>query len=113
MVSTEALVSLSSCKRRLSRPISQPFERTKAPIADGLGLSSRHPVVHLSTGMAAETVSAVFWVPMEVVKQRAQVRGDSSLKVAGDLLRQEGPRAFLKGYAVTFGVFGPYSCSIS
>lgn len=85
------------------------YERAKAPLADFLHVTPRHPGVHLAAGIAAETVSAVFWVPMEVVKQRAQVRGASSAVVARDLLRHEGARAFFKGYALTVGVFGPYS----
>lgn len=85
------------------------YERAKAPLASALGVTHRHPAVHLAAGMAAETVSAVFWVPMEVVKQRAQVRGAPSVTVARDLLRREGGRAFFKGYALTVGVFGPYS----
>jgi hypothetical protein len=90
------------------------YERAKAALADAAGASPRHPAVHLTAGLVAETVSAVFWVPMEVVKQRAQVRAGSaaaasSVNVARDLLRHEGPRALFKGYALTVGVFGPYS----
>jgi len=109
---------------------------------------ARHPATHLAAGLAAETVSAVFWVPMEVLKQRAQVRGagvggggaaapvataaaataaaapasggtaaaaataavDTSVAgVLRDLLRAEGIRGLFRGYALTVGVFGPYS----
>lgn len=77
-------------------------------------LSSESPVVHLSSGLFAETVSAVFWVPMEVIKQRAQVRkgavaSASSSAIVRDLLLHEGPRALFKGYGLTIAVFGPYS----
>jgi hypothetical protein len=87
------------------------YEHAKAAIATTAQLSDKHPAVHLSAGLIAETVSAVFWVPMEVVKQRAQIRtgASSSFAVARDLLRHEGPRAFFNGYALTVGVFGPYS----
>lgn len=72
------------------------------------------PLIHLTAGLIAETVSAVFWVPMEVIKQRAQVRSGGlaaagTLPIARDLLAHEGPRALFKGYALTVGVFGPYS----
>lgn len=90
------------------------YDWSKPRTAQITGLSQQHPVVHLSSGLIAETVSAVFWVPMEVVKQRAQVRVGksavtSSFAVAVDLMRYEGPRALFKGYALTVGVFGPYS----
>lgn len=76
--------------------------------------TSTSPLVHLVSGLVAETVSAVFWVPMEVVKQRAQVRrgtlsAATSTTIVRDLLRHEGPRALFKGYGLTVGVFGPYS----
>lgn len=71
------------------------------------------PAVHLVCGFVAETVSAVFWVPMEVIKQRAQVRSvlktSTSLSILRDLLRYEGPANLFKGYGLTVGVFGPYS----
>jgi Mitochondrial carrier protein len=90
------------------------YDRAKVCMADASGISAKHPVVHLGAGLVAETVSAVFWVPMEVIKQRAQVRegsvaASSSMNVARDLMRHEGPRALFKGYALTVGVFGPYS----
>lgn len=90
------------------------YDRAKAGLADMSGMSAKHPAVHLGAGLVAETISAVFWVPMEVIKQRAQVRtcggaAASSIRVARDLLRHEGPRALFKGYGLTVGVFGPYS----
>lgn len=90
------------------------YDRSKAGLADMSGMSPKHPAVHLGAGLIAETISAVFWVPMEVIKQRAQVRTSggaaaSSVGVARDLLRHEGPRALFKGYGLTVGVFGPYS----
>lgn len=90
------------------------YDWSKSLTSSAMGLSERHPFVHLTSGFIAETVSAVFWVPMEVIKQRAQVRSGtgsatSSFMVTRDLLRHEGPRALFKGYALTVGVFGPYS----
>lgn len=86
------------------------YEWSKNSLSSTWGLSTDDPRVHLSAGVAAEMVSAVFWVPMEVVKQRAQVRGNAgSFVVLKDLLRVEGPRALLRGYGLTVGVYGPYS----
>ena len=69
------------------------------------------PLIHMAAGLTAESVSAVFWVPMEVLKQRMQVGGQmrGAAEVLRDLLRREGPRALFKGYALTVGVFGPYA----
>lgn len=80
----------------------------------GAAAVAAHPATHLAAGVVAEAVSAVFWVPMEVLKQRAQVRGGggadaTAAGVLRDLLRAEGARGLFRGYALTVGVFGPYS----
>lgn len=75
--------------------------------------SASSPVVHLSAALIAETASAVFWVPMEVIKQRAQVRAPgssaTSLGIVRDLLKHEGVGALFRGYGITIAVYGPYS----
>lgn len=79
-----------------------------------LPASSPPAITHLTAGLTAEAISAVFWVPMEVVKQRAQVR-QGEISAAGsrvivrDLVRREGVRALFSGYGLTLGVFGPYA----
>lgn len=90
------------------------YDWAKARLSQHGSLSTTSPIVHLASGLVAETVSAVFWVPMEVVKQRAQVRrgainAATSSVIVRDLLVREGPRALFKGYGLTVGVFGPYS----
>lgn len=90
------------------------YDYSKYNISSQTGISDKNPFIHLGSGLIAETVSAVFWVPMEVIKQRAQVRTGgmavaSSAVIARDLLAHEGPRALFKGYGLTVGVFGPYS----
>lgn len=90
------------------------YDWSKVAVAKHLGLSTSAPVNHLASGLVAEVVSGVFWVPMEVIKQRAQVRtgalaSASAATIARDLLASEGPRAFFKGYGLTLAVFGPYS----
>ncbi|KAF6004565.1 hypothetical protein F1559_004345 [Cyanidiococcus yangmingshanensis] len=78
-----------------------------------LDLSSASPWNHLFSGLAAESVSAVFWTPMEVLKQRAQVAAsdaDASLRVlTRRTWAEEGAHAFFRGYLLTIGVFGPYA----
>lgn len=75
--------------------------------------SASSPMVHLSAALIAETASAVFWVPMEVIKQRAQVRAPgssaTSLGIVRDLLKYEGVGALFRGYGITIAVYGPYS----
>lgn len=79
-----------------------------------LPLAAPPAATHLAAGLVAEAVSAVFWVPMEVIKQRAQVR-QGALSAAGssvvvrDLVRREGVRALFSGYGLTLGAFGPYA----
>lgn len=90
------------------------YDEAKERISQATSLRPASPAVHLMSGLVAETVSAVFWVPMEVIKQRAQVRAGamsaaSSTIIARDLLMNEGPRALFKGYGLTLGVFGPYA----
>lgn len=90
------------------------YEWSKKNISKYTGKSEKSAWVHLGSGLMAETVSAVFWVPMEVIKQRAQVRqsgitASTSTTIVRDLLRNEGARTLFKGYGLTIGVFGPYS----
>ncbi|GAB0489981.1 hypothetical protein MMPV_001208 [Pyropia vietnamensis] len=105
------LSTYDSAKAALSTRVA-----TRWPAAAGGSAAevAAHPVTHLAAGLTAEAVSAVFWVPMEVLKQRAQVRRGSpaDASVGGilrDLLRTEGVRGLFRGYALTVGVFGPYS----
>lgn len=61
--------------------------------------------------MMAETLSCVFWVPIDVVKERLQVQ--SSYRNTTDafrkILKYEGVRGIYKGYGATLLSFGPFS----
>lgn len=90
------------------------YDEAKRQLSSVTPLQPSSPALHLMSGLVAETVSAVFWVPMEVIKQRAQVRpgalsAASSTVIARDLLLNEGMRGLFKGYGLTIGVFGPYA----
>lgn len=90
------------------------YDLTKSRILETTSLPGTSPIVHLVSGLAAETISSFFWVPMEVVKQRAQVRrgainASTSTTVVRDLLTHEGPRALFKGFGLTIATYGPYS----
>ncbi|TPP44660.1 Mitochondrial carrier family protein [Leishmania donovani] len=67
-------------------------------------------------GLAAETVSCVVWVPIDVAKERLQSqppslkgRYTSSLDALQRILANEGVRGLYKGYASTLSSFGPFS----
>ncbi len=82
---------------------------------------SQEFAVHFMSGMLAETVSCIIYVPVDVVKERMQVQrkvnASSSLgyQYSGswDALRQiaktEGVRGIYKGYGATLASFGPFS----
>ena len=73
------------------------------------GWDADSPVVHLSCGVFAELVSGFVWTPMEVVKQRAQVYGQSPRVVMSEIFGKYGLLGFLRGYWASVGVFAPQS----
>ncbi|KAG7388843.1 hypothetical protein PHYPSEUDO_011677 [Phytophthora pseudosyringae] len=79
-------------------------------------------LLYLGAGMAAEALSCVLWVPIDVVKERMQVQGQSSASGAGQkiyyrntldavqtIARTERLGGLYKGYAATLLSFGPFS----
>lgn len=83
---------------------------------------SQEFAVHFMSGMLAETVSCIVYVPVDVVKERMQVqqRNTNASSTLGyqyngswDALRQiaktEGMRGIYKGYGATLASFGPFS----
>lgn len=93
--------------------------RTNRPLA-GTGLEF---LIHFISGMTAETLSCILYVPVDVVKERMQVQhasvGSSSAATDGmyrsswDAVKQisktEGLSGIYRGYAATLGSFGPFS----
>ena len=81
--------------------------------------------VHFSSGMLAEAVTCIIYVPVDVVKERMQVqRRERSLtsnkkpqlyqyKGSWDALQQiirtEGMKGIYRGYGATLASFGPFS----
>lgn len=73
--------------------------------------------IHFASGLLAETVACVVYVPVDVIKERLQVQSlassatdykgsmDAMLKIA----KYEGIRGLYKGYIPTLVSFGPYS----
>ena len=82
---------------------------------------SQEFAVHFMSGMLAETVSCIIYVPVDVVKERMQVQRKVNASLSPgyqysgswDALRQitktEGVRGIYKGYGATLASFGPFS----
>ena len=72
--------------------------------------------VYFWSGIAAETVSCVFFVPIDVIKERLQVQENlklynynGTLDAFRTILRSEGVRGIYKAYGATVASFGPFS----
>jgi Mitochondrial carrier protein len=72
--------------------------------------------VYLSSGLIAEAMCCVLYVPVDVVKERLQVqtaassyRYTGSLNALSTILRTEGVRGLYLGYASTIMSYGPFS----
>ncbi|EAN77050.1 mitochondrial carrier protein, putative [Trypanosoma brucei brucei TREU927] len=72
--------------------------------------------IHLICGLFAESVSCIFWVPIDVTKERLQAQSsfvEGRYKGNWDAIRTvaryEGVRGLYKGYWSTLASFGPYS----
>eukprot|EP01097_Dermamoeba_algensis_P008678 TRINITY_DN5879_c0_g4_i1.p1 TRINITY_DN5879_c0_g4~~TRINITY_DN5879_c0_g4_i1.p1 ORF type:complete len:358 (+),score=74.85 TRINITY_DN5879_c0_g4_i1:44-1075(+) len=94
-----------------------------------------HSAAYFSAACTAEVLSATFWTPMEVIKQKVQaqpIRAEliekqrvkenlksakpiaqriGSLEEIKFLFQKEGLRGFYKGYFAQLMVFLPYSCT--
>ena len=85
-------------------------------------------LIHFSSGMLAEAVTCVIYVPVDVIKERLQVQRNldnqnmssnrnttttgqykGSLDALQKIMKYEGFRGIYKGYAATLGSFGPFS----
>lgn len=69
--------------------------------------------VHFASGMLAESVACIIYVPVDVIKERMQVQyagGKQNYKSSFDAVRQiakqEGLAGVYKGYGATLSSFG-------
>lgn len=98
-------------------PSSSAEEGNKSTLSHGQEFA-----VHFMSGMLAEAVCCIIYVPVDVVKERLQIQqqrnnGPSNANVqyngSFDALRQitktEGIRGIYKGYGATLASFGPFS----
>lgn len=78
--------------------------------------------IHFASGMLAEALACIIYVPVDVVKERMQVQRSSNLSIQGasqnyqgswdalqKIMRTEGMRGIYKGYGATLASFGPFS----
>ena len=84
--------------------------------------------VHFASGMFAETVSCVLWVPIDVLKERMQIQRvpgkgngaglsaskagvfyETGFQAIRETVRNEGVLGFYRGYGATLMSFGPFS----
>lgn len=65
----------------------------------------------VACGAVAATLASGLTNPLDVVKTRVQVDNRPALAVVRQLLRDEGPRAFLKGATARISWIAP-SCAI-
>jgi inorganic pyrophosphatase/solute carrier family 25 iron transporter 28/37 len=61
---------------------------------------AKNPLIDFGCGFVAEAVSCVFWVPVDVLKERQQVNA---------VLGRTSLRQLYKGYWATLAAFGPFS----
>jgi len=73
-------------------------------------------LVYLFSGMFAELISCILFVPVDVIKERRQVQSTlNTFKYSGDfdairqILKTEGVRGLYRAYGATVMSFGPFS----
>mmetsp|Transcript_32891 Transcript_32891/g.55507 ORF Transcript_32891/g.55507 Transcript_32891/m.55507 type:complete len:288 (+) Transcript_32891:210-1073(+) len=75
---------------------------------------SQSAVVHFCSGLTAEAISGLLWLPMDVVKQRMQCQVSDVYKGSGfsaalSVVKTEGFWGLYKGYFTCLAAFGPYT----
>jgi hypothetical protein len=104
------------------------FTSTPTRIEQG-GATSRTSIssdsaIHFCSGMLAETLACIIYVPVDVIKERLQVQHSTtsesfrsstnnyysgSMDALKRILNTEGLRGIYKGYLATLASFGPFS----
>lgn len=85
--------------------------------------TSAEAVGQFTAGLIAEAVSCLFWVPIDVIKERMQIQSVPSSAVPrgaplgytntrsaiATIMKGEGLRGLYRGYGATLASFGPFS----
>ncbi|TDH70522.1 hypothetical protein CCR75_006532 [Bremia lactucae] len=99
------------------------YEISKDALMDVESFRSNSTLLYLGAGMAAEALSCVLWVPIDVIKERMQVQvhpGNvlgvvpkfyyrNTLDAVQTIARTERLVGLYTGYAATLLSFGPFS----
>ncbi|KAG6580074.1 Mitochondrial Carrier (MC) Family [Phytophthora cinnamomi] len=99
------------------------YEVSKDTLMGVEGFRASPSLLYLGAGMAAEALSCVLWVPIDVIKERMQVQVQSSaasgaarkvyyhntLDAVQTIARTERLGGLYKGYIATLLSFGPFS----
>ncbi|KAF4129286.1 Mitochondrial carrier protein [Phytophthora infestans] len=99
------------------------YEVCKDALMDVEIFRSSPSLLYLGAGMAAETLSCVLWVPVDVIKERMQVQVQAlsasgatreiyyrnTLDAVQTIAHMERLAGLYKGYAATLLSFGPFS----
>lgn len=96
------------------------YEKAKDSLSEHV--TNNEFVVHFSSGMIAETVACIIYVPVDVIKERMQVQRNlgsaasdgamlyrNSMDALIQISKSEGLSGIYRGYAATLGSFGPFS----
>ncbi|KAH7314637.1 hypothetical protein KP509_21G012300 [Ceratopteris richardii] len=80
----------------------------------GGDLPGHHPLVHSVSGILATVTSDAVFTPMDVVKQRLQLPGNTYrglIDCVQKLIRDEGMKAFYSSYKTTVVMNAPYTAT--
>mmetsp|Transcript_3878 Transcript_3878/g.8442 ORF Transcript_3878/g.8442 Transcript_3878/m.8442 type:complete len:207 (+) Transcript_3878:122-742(+) len=101
-------------KNQLSSAVSQPNGTKDARSQE------ESFAVHFASGILAEAVACLIYVPVDVIKERLQIqhRTDAVQYKGGwdalvKICKTEGPMGIYKGYGATMASFGPFSALVS
>ncbi|KAF0683609.1 Aste57867_24375 [Aphanomyces stellatus] len=92
------------------------YEESKKLLLKNHVMQENAFLTSFTAGVLAEALSCIFWVPIDVVKERMQVQSKASAhyyKSTADAIktiyRTEGVRGLYRGYGATLWSFGPFS----
>lgn len=74
-----------------------------------------HFMVHFTSGMLAEAIACIVYVPVDIIKERLQVQQPNDptyrngYQALLSIARNEGLLGIYRGYGATLGSFGPFS----
>lgn len=91
------------------------YDQSKKFLSHTTGLQNSFSLAFLS-GILAEVISCVVWVPIDVIKERQQVmtlmnsyKYKNSIDAVRQIARQEGIGSLYRAYGATILAFGPFT----